>query len=245
MTLRFPELTPTVVTATDLLTHPAATPAVGSSPLIVTGVHKIEVATVTNLIDMLPDDHVAEGKIAVTAEASTRTDPGGWATSAVSAVRVDLLPLRFRRDDIMPLATHFADVLIARRGSPHGIRFAPDVVQLLCRYDWPGNCLELRGVVGASLATALWSDVTMKDVPNDIVRNAAKHRRTLIEEAEADVIRSTLEMTHWNKAKAAELLEISRSRLYRKVKAYGLVPNIFPTPTEVHAALVVSAGANR
>jgi transcriptional regulator of acetoin/glycerol metabolism len=246
MTLRFPELTPTVVTATDLLTHPAATPAVGSSPLIVTGVDKLDVATVTNLIDMLPDDHVAEGKIALTAEASTRTDPGGLATSAVSAVRVDLLPLRFRRDDIMPLATHFADVLIARRGSPHRrTRFAPDVVQLLCRYDWPGNCSELRGVVGASLATALWSDVTMKDVPNDIVRNAGKHRRTLIEEAEADVIRATLEMTHWNKAKAAELLEISRSRLYRKVKAYGLVPNLFPTTAEVHDALVVSAGANR
>jgi transcriptional regulator of acetoin/glycerol metabolism len=87
------------------------------------------------------------------------------------------------------------------------------------------------------LAAAMWSDVTMKDVPGDIVRNAGKHRRSLIEEAEADVIRSTLEMTHWNKAKAAELLEISRSRLYRKVKAYGLVSNLFPAPTDVNDAL--------
>jgi transcriptional regulator of acetoin/glycerol metabolism len=99
--------------------------------------------------------------------------------------------------------------------------------------------------VGASLAAALWSDVTMKDVPNDIVRNAGNHRRTLIEEAEADVIRSTLEMTHWNKAKAAELLEISRSRLYRKVKAYGLVPNLFPASAEVNEAFGVGVGANR
>jgi two-component system nitrogen regulation response regulator NtrX len=162
----------------------------------------------------------------------------------MSAVRVELLPLRFRRDDIMPLAACFADLLIAQRAGSHSrIRFAPDVVQLLCRYDWPGNCLELRGVVGTSLATAMWSDVTMKDVPTDIVRNAGRHRRTLIEEAEADVIRSTLEMTHWNKAKAAELLEISRSRLYRKVKAYGLVPNLFPVPAQAHDALVVTAGA--
>jgi hypothetical protein len=72
------------------------------------------------------------------------------------------------------------------------------------------------------------------------VRNAGKHRHTLIEEAAADIIRSTLEMTHWNKAKAAELLEISRSRLYRKVKAYGLVPNLFPAPAQVHDALVVT-----
>jgi len=246
MTLRFPNLTPTVLTAADLLAHPAARVAAGASPLIVTGVDKLAVATVTDLIDVLPSDLVADGRIALTAEASTHTDPGGWAISAVSAVRVELLPLRFRRDDIMPLAMHFADLLIERRGSPHRrTRFAPDVVQLLCRYDWPGNCVELRGVVGAALATALWSDVTMKDVPNDIVRNAGKHRRTLIEEAEADVIRSTLEMTHWNKAKAAELLEISRSRLYRKVKAYGLVPNLFPNPAEVHDALVITAGANR
>jgi transcriptional regulator of acetoin/glycerol metabolism len=246
MTLRFPELTPTVLTATDLLAHSAAKVAAGASPLIVTGVDKLQVATVTDLIDLLPGELLAAGKIVVTADASTRTDPGGWAISAMSAVRVDLLPLRFRRDDIMPLATHLADLLIERRGSSHRrIRFAPDVVQLLCRYDWPGNCLELRGVVGACLATAMWSDVTMKDVPNDIVRNAGKHRRTLIEEAEADVIRSTLEMTQWNKAKAAELLEISRSRLYRKVKAYGLVPNLFPTPAHVHDPLVVSARANR
>ena len=246
MTLRFPNLTPTVLTAADLLAHPAARVAAGASPLIVTGVDKLAVATVTDLIDVLPSDLVADGKIALTAEASTHTDPGGWAISAVSAVRVELLPLRFRRDDIMPLAMHFADLLIERRGSPHRrTRFAPDVVQLLCRYDWPGNCVELRGVVGAALATALWSDVTMKDVPNDIVRNAGKHRRTLIEEAEADVIRSTLEMTHWNKAKAAELLEISRSRLYRKVKAYGLVPNLFPNPAKVHDSLVITAGANR
>jgi transcriptional regulator of acetoin/glycerol metabolism len=246
MTLRFPHLTPTVVTAADLLSPPAARFAAAGSPLIVTGVDKLENATVTDLIDVLPADLVATGKIAFTAEASTRTDPGGWAISAASAVRVELLPLRFRRDDIMPLAMHFADLLIERRGSPDSrIRFAPDVVQLLCRYDWPGNCLELRGVVGASLATALWSDVTMKDVPTDVVRNAGKHRRTLIEEAEADVIRSTLEMTHWNKAKAAELLEISRSRLYRKVKAYGLVPNLFPAPAQLHGSLVVTAGANR
>jgi transcriptional regulator of acetoin/glycerol metabolism len=246
MSLRFPDQTPTVVSAADLLASPAARVAAAESPLIVTGVDKLEVATVTDLIDVLPGDLVAAGKIALTAEASTHTDPGGWAISAVSAVRVELLPLRFRRDDIMPLAMHFADLLIERHGSPHRrIRFAPDVVQLLCRYDWPGNCMELRGVVGASLAMALWSDVTMKDVPTDIVRNAGKHRRTLIEEAEADVIRSTLELTHWNKAKAAELLEISRSRLYRKVKAYGLVPNLFPAPARVHDALVVNAGANR
>jgi transcriptional regulator of acetoin/glycerol metabolism len=246
MSLRFPDQTPTVVSAADLLASPAARVAAAESPLIVTGVDKLEVATVTDLIDVLPGDLVAAGKIALTAEASTHTDPGGWAISAVSAVRVELLPLRFRRDDIMPLAMHFADLLIERHGSPHRrIRFAPDVVQLLCRYDWPGNCMEVRGVVGASLAMALWSDVTMKDVPTDIVRNAGKHRRTLIEEAEADVIRSTLELTHWNKAKAAELLEISRSRLYRKVKAYGLVPNLFPAPARVHDALVVNAGANR
>ena len=246
MTLRFPDLIPTALTAADVLAHPAARVAAGASPLIVTDVDKLSVATAGDLIDVLPGDLVADGKIAFTAEASTRTDPGGRAISAVSAVRVELLPLRFRRDDIMPLAMHFADLLIERRGSPHRrTRFAPDVVQLLCRYDWPGNCVELRGVVGASLATALWSDVTMKDVPNDIVRNAGKHRRTLIEEAEADVIRSTLEMTHWNKAKAAELLEISRSRLYRKVKAYGLVPNLFPIAAELNDALVVTAGVNR
>jgi transcriptional regulator of acetoin/glycerol metabolism len=245
MAMRFPELTPAVVTAADLLASSATRAAAAASALIVTGVDKLEDATVTDLIDALPGDLVAAGKIALTAEASTRTDPGGWAISAVGAVRVELLPLRFRRDDIMPLAMHFADLLIESRSSSRGrIRFAPDVVQLLCRYDWPGNCLELRGVVGASLTTALWSDVTMKDVPTDIVRNAGRHRRTLIEEAEADVIRSTLEMTHWNKAKAAELLEISRSRLYRKVKAYGLVPNLFPAQAQVHDALVVTADAN-
>jgi len=112
-------------------------------------------------------------------------------------------------------------------------------VQLLCRYDWPGNCLELRGVVGASLATALWSGRDDEGRPQ---RHRAKRSKTppqpSSKKPKPTLIRSTLEMTHLEQGESRlSCSRSSRSRLYRKVKAYGLVPNIFPTTDEVHAAL--------
>jgi transcriptional regulator of acetoin/glycerol metabolism len=226
MQLRFPALTPRVVTALNMAAQgrPIELEA-HTDPLIITSVDRLDQVQVEDLLDVLPSELVRDGKIALTGCSDLPTGPYGWLISALGAVSVELQSLRFRHDDIPVLANHFAEQFISDRGlSDHRIRFSPEVVSLFCKYDWPGNCHQLRGVVLACLGRSMWSDVAINDVPDEIRRHAAKHRRTLIEEAEAEVIRKTLEITGWNKAKAAELLEISRSRLYRKVRAYNLQP---------------------
>jgi sigma-54 dependent transcriptional regulator, acetoin dehydrogenase operon transcriptional activator AcoR len=240
MRLRFPGLAPRIMPAHTLLAHghsPAA--ECDAEPLIVTNIDRLDQPSVDHLLEALPAELVHAGKVALTGRSDHPTEPYGWLISALGAIRVELQPLRFRHDDIPVLATHFAKVLVEDRElSNHRVRFAAEVAQLFAKYDWPGNCHELKGAVRACLGKSLWSDVTINDVPDDIRRNAAKHRRTLIEEAEAEVIRKTLEITGWNKAKAAELLEISRSRLYRKVRAYSLQPSLFRSAQPDEAAEV-------
>ena len=70
-------------------------------------------------------------------------------------------PLRERRDDIVPLARHFAQLIAGGRAAP---TFAPDALDALRAYAWPGNARELRNVIERALAYA--------DGPNSVLTRA-------------------------------------------------------------------------
>ncbi|TGD84343.1 hypothetical protein BayCH28_25895 [Mycolicibacterium sp. CH28] len=132
-------------------------------------------------------------------------------------IRIRIPGLRYRRDDIAPLARQFAS-------DSHGNirRFTPEAMQVLQRYPWPGNVRELRGVVTRAAAGCV-GNIDLDALPAEVRRLATRRRLTPLEQAEADAILSALRACDGNKAQASNVLEISRSRLYRKMRTYGLV----------------------
>lgn len=144
----------------------------------------------------------------------------------LNVLTVEVLPLRKRRGDIVPLASHF----LARFGPVHGradTAFDSAALQLLEAYGWPGNVRELKNVIERALIFAKDSVLRVEDFPALALAAGPNARiggplRSL-EDIEKDAIRATLEGTRYKIAQAAEILGISRKTLLDKRKKYGLL----------------------
>src|SRR5205807_7834503 len=91
----------------------------------------------------------------------------------LNAVTLYLPPLRERREDILPLARHFAER--AAKPGTRPVRFSRDAVSLLENYDWPGNIRELENAIVR--AAALCDQVVRPEVLPDRVRNFSESPR--------------------------------------------------------------------
>ena len=156
----------------------------------------------------------------------------------LNAVTVDLPPLRERREDIGPLAHHFAACMAAP--GARAIGFSSEAMKLLEDYDWPGNIRELENAV---VRAAALCDQTVRpgDLP-DRVRNYTRAKpngpmvadqvrpvldeelRTLAEVEDRHILR-VLERTGGNKQAAARVLGIDRTTLQRKIERYNSESN--------------------
>jgi len=149
----------------------------------------------------------------------------------LSVIRTELPPLRERPEDIPQLVQHFARLL----GDDMGRRIehlADDAAAVLARYRWPGNVRELRNVVERALVLGDGPTLELDDLPPELALAAPtgsgaspspfgtggdRPVRTLAE-VEEEAIELALAATGGNKARAAALLGIDRSTLYRKLK---------------------------
>lgn len=151
----------------------------------------------------------------------------------LSVIQTELPPLRDRVDDIETLVQHFSAAL----GEQIGRRIesiAPEALDALRRYRWPGNVRELRNVVERALVLGDGPVLEADDLPPELVLAAGPGRgptptaspatpaqiRTLAE-LEREAIEAALEATGGNKARAAALLGIDRTTLYRKLKDHA------------------------
>jgi transcriptional regulator of acetoin/glycerol metabolism len=123
-------------------------------------------------------------------------------------------PLRERPDDILDLAPY----MIERRGA--SARFSSAAIQALMRSDWPGNARELDALVRMLLTRKRTTDIVLTDLPANYREGSRRLRR--IEQVERAAIVRALTEADGNKTRAAELLEIGRATLYRKIRSYGL-----------------------
>jgi DNA-binding NtrC family response regulator len=105
-----------------------------------------------------------------------------------------------------------------------GVKLAPEAQHLLESYAWPGNIRELKNAIERALIFAKEPHLRPEDFPES-VRGAATHvppgLRSL-EDVEKEVIRATLEATHYKIGRTAEILGISRKTLLDKRKKYKL-----------------------
>ena len=153
----------------------------------------------------------------------------------LSVIQTELAPLRERADDIEPLVQFFA----ASIGETMGRRIdtiAADALAVMQRYPWPGNVRELRNMVERALVLGDGPVLELDDLPPEMQHAAPRGGsgqattspmavtpgtiRTLAE-LEREAIDAALQATDGNKARAAALLGIDRTTLYRKLKDYG------------------------
>ncbi len=139
--------------------------------------------------------------------------------------------LRERLDDIGLLVQHFVFQFFRREGGEVKT-FLPDALDRLCQYSWPGNLRELKNVVERILIVSSGHVISAEDIPHLSVETLTRpspegsHTHSVLREAREDFEREfiiqKLEENDWNISRTAELIELERSNLHRKIKSYGI-----------------------
>lgn len=145
----------------------------------------------------------------------------------LGVVEINIPPLRDRLIDILPLARFFVSRL-ARKLDLEKLKIEPATIQYLERHSWPGNIRELENVLerAAVLTTDGW--IRPEHLPREVrspgagFRPGAPGDYMTIAELERDHIRKVLEFVGGNRSKAAELLGIGKTTLWRKLKESGI-----------------------
>ena len=149
----------------------------------------------------------------------------------LNVLALEVLPLRERRADILPLADHLLASLRSIHGRPN-LQLRDATRRMLVAYAWPGNVRELRNVLeravvffpidrAAAGATSLLEPADFPENLRVLAPGVVASLRSL-EDMEREVIGATLEAMHYKISQAAESLGISRKTLLEKRKKYGL-----------------------
>ena len=158
----------------------------------------------------------------------------------INSFEIHIPPLRERREDIEPLAQHILQK-IAGANAPE---LAPQAIDALSSYSWTGNVRQLRNCLERAILLADNGKITTKELPPEVVYrtnepsvsfsyNTPKENGngtnsfqnsapTALHEVEKQQILRALEQTGWHRGKTAELLGISSSTLYRRLREYNL-----------------------
>ena len=137
----------------------------------------------------------------------------------LNVFRVELPPLRDRRDDIPLLAAHFLQKFALAMNKKIG-RIAPDAMRLLQQHDWVGNVRELENAVERAMVVAREPELRSEDFLLQPQRTPASEARALDEVERAHILR-VVEQCGGNQTRAAEALGIDRVTLHNKLKRYG------------------------
>jgi two-component system response regulator HydG len=147
----------------------------------------------------------------------------------LNVIQLRLPPLRYRREDIDLLSRDFLGRLTERGGSELPRDLSRDAVKVLREYDWPGNVRELENALERAAVVSSDGTIDVDALPERVrqrpevrVVDAAPPPNPTMEVIERAYIRWVLEAEGGNKTKAAEVLGIDPSTLYRKLNRYGL-----------------------
>lgn len=150
----------------------------------------------------------------------------------LNVVSLTIPPLRERVEDIIITAQYIIGKLNMEMGTAIA-KLEPEVKQLFKRYPWPGNVRELHNIIERALNVVDGTTIGVKHLPlylqewakdenssiNQVTSNLLAYE---VEKAEKRAILHALQRCQGNRSKAAELLGIHRTSLYRKLEQYGL-----------------------
>jgi len=174
-----------------------------------------------------------DAKIAV-AEGAFRAD----LMYRINSFEINIPPLRERREDVVPLARH----ILTKVGGINPPELTPQVIEALSAYTWSGNVRQLRNCLERAALLADNGRVTVRELPPEVVYRTEKANvsvsysapgnggvgsfhnvtPTNLRDVERQQILNALEKTGWHRGKTAELLGISPSTLYRRLREYDL-----------------------
>jgi PAS domain S-box-containing protein len=144
----------------------------------------------------------------------------------VNIVRVELPPLRRRKEDIPLLAEHFIRRFNRLQNKAvQGIE--AEALSLLLAHDWPGNVRELENVIESSFILCNDGSIGVKHLPEGLTAGRMSAGRGYDMHAvhnllEAQAIRTTLERTGYKRLTAAKELGIHKTTLFRRMKKLGI-----------------------
>jgi DNA-binding NtrC family response regulator len=155
--------------------------------------------------------------------------------------RLRVLPLHLpelctRAGDVSLLVEHFLRMKSERQGRSSVPRFSPEAMRTLSEYPWPGNVRELENVIEYALALGNGDELGVEDLPLELtqarVQSNPEDLRELLQaymndavplaEIEKRYILSVLQQFGGNQVRAAAALGIDRSKLYRRLRQYGV-----------------------
>ena len=144
----------------------------------------------------------------------------------LNVVNIDVPPLRERREDIPLLAAAFLKEFNEENNKNiEGID--PKARTALYNYSWPGNIRELRNCIESAVVMSKDNIIHVEDLPPSIRSDSDDNYIKLnlgisLQEAEKEIIKHTLIQQKGNKSKTAEVLQMGRKTLHRKIQEYGL-----------------------
>jgi DNA-binding NtrC family response regulator len=149
----------------------------------------------------------------------------------LNVVSVHVPPLRERKSDIPALVRYF----IERYGEDGGITgISYEALSCLTHYDWPGNVRELENCIQHAIALGAGSLIQVRDIPTRIAKptnqpgdltskpNERPPEVTPLQKLERQAIVNALAETGGDRIRAAKLLGIGKTTIYRKVKEYRI-----------------------
>ncbi|MCG6534104.1 MAG: sigma-54 dependent transcriptional regulator [Syntrophales bacterium LBB04] len=145
----------------------------------------------------------------------------------LNVVPVTLPPLRERKEDIPELAMHFF-AIYSRKNRKELKEVSPKTMDLLVRYDWPGNIRELENCIERAVIMARQEIVVPEDLPPEIAGSAPEADDLnlppgiSLAAVERTLILKTLRDAGENRTRAAEILGINRRTLQNKLKEFGI-----------------------
>jgi two-component system NtrC family response regulator len=148
----------------------------------------------------------------------------------LNIVSINIPPLRVRREDILPMIEHFLSYY-ANENEKGKIEISKEVVDLLMKYNYPGNVRELENIIERAVVLCRDNIVTLNDIPDSI---KGFKRESLIKEIgsgtlndqvealEKKLIYDALSQSGGNQTVAAKLLGLTERNIRYKILKYGI-----------------------
>ena len=163
----------------------------------------------------------------------------------LKVVEIKLPPLRERKGGIPILVHHFLS-LFRKQLNRNIHRISDQAMELLAHYNWPGNVRELRHVIERACVLCEGPTISVEHFPeeirtphtpaplptNELQQNNHHHSTLPPYISEEDEIIDVLKRARGNKSKAARMLKIDRSTLYRKMQRIGISADIAKPPSK-------------
>lgn len=151
----------------------------------------------------------------------------------INVIPIEVPPLRDRKDDIPLLVNHFVQETVSINGLQDK-QVTEELMNIFINYEWPGNVRQLKNIVERMVVLSEDNILDVKDAPNILLSGVNEIEQHVVDtnyspslkeardEFEKTFILKALQSTNWNVTQTARILDMERTYLYRKIKAYDL-----------------------